>query len=49
MYKNIIINLQDADNVEVLLRFARAYRSKANLAKDPEGRLEAVNKGACVC
>ena len=44
----INIILQDADNVEVLLRCARAYRSRANLAKDAEGRLEAVNKGVCL-
>jgi hypothetical protein len=37
---------QHPDNVEVLLRFARAYKCKANLAADDnEGRKEAAYKG----
>ena len=33
------------DNVEVLMRFTRAYKCKANLAESNEGRKEAAYKG----
>lgn len=36
---------RNTENVEVLMRCTRAYKAKANLAEDEEGRKEAVYKG----